>query len=315
MIVKLVVSRIALAVVTLVTVSALIFAFAEILPGDIAARVLGRETTEEQRQLFRERLNLDRPFYERYGTWLKGSLQGDLGRSFVNGQPTRVLVEERAKNTFSLAAYAFVLYVPATLLLATVAALFHNRVPDSVISILTLASLSLPEFVLGTALMFVFAVTLPLFPALSFTDPSMSFGERLQAMTLPAVTLAVVMAGYAVRMLRDSLIGVLDSDYVRMAMLKGVPRRRVVLRHALPNALGPALNVTALNLTYLIGGVVIVEQVFEYEGLGKLLVDAISNRDTPVVEAIVLLAAAVYILANLIADVFALLLNPRLRTG
>jgi peptide/nickel transport system permease protein len=169
--------------------------------------------------------------------------------------------------------------------------------------------------VLGTLLIFVFAVSLGWFPALSFIDPGTSFGGKLHALVLPAVTLTVGMAVYAIRMLRDNLIEVLESEYVRMATLKGVPRWRVVLGHALPNALGPALNVTALNLTYLIGGVVVVEKVFSYQGLGQLLVDSIFNRDTPVVEAVTLVAAAVYIGANLVADVGSLLLNPRLRTA
>ena len=178
----------------------------------------------------------------------------------------------------------------------------------------TLIGLSLPEFVLGTLLIYVFAVQLSVAPALSIVNPGDDLATRLHATVLPAVTLMVAMAVYAIRMLRDNLIDVLDSEYVRMATLKGVPRRRVVVRHALPNAVGPALNITALNLTYLIGGIVVVETVFSYPGLGQVLVEAISVRDVPVVEATALLAAAVYIIANLVADVLALLLNPRLRT-
>ena len=315
MILRVVLSRLALAAVTLLAVSAFVFFFTEILPGDIAARVLGRESTAQQRRLFRERLHLDRPAYERYGIWLKGAVQGNFGRSLVNDEKVSTTLAPRAGNTFFLAAFAFLLYIPVTVVAATLSAVFRNRLPDSVMSVLTLVGLSLPEFVLGTILIFVFAVKLGWFPALSLIDPGTSFGGRLHALVLPAITLTVAMAVYAIRMLRDNLIEVLDSEYVRMATLKGVPRRRVVLRHALPNALGPALNVTALNLTYLIGGIVVVELVFAYEGLGKLLVDAISNRDTPVIEAITLLASAVYIGANLLSDVVAMLLNPRLRTA
>jgi peptide/nickel transport system permease protein len=202
-----------------------------------------------------------------------------------------------------------------TLVAATLSAAFRGRTPDAATSIFTLVGLSLPEFVLGTLLIFVFAIELGWFPALSVTGEAPSFLERLHATFLPAVTLMVAMAAYAIRMLRDNLIEVLDSEYVRMATLKGVSRRRTVLRHALPNALGPSLNITALNLTYLIGGVVVVERVFDYKGLGWSLVDAITNRDTPVIEAIVLLGSAIYILANLLADILALLLNPRLRTA
>jgi peptide/nickel transport system permease protein len=307
--------RIGLAAVTLLAVSAIIFTFSEVLPGDIAARVLGRMSTPQQRALFRERLHLNRPVYERYGIWLKGAVQGDFGRSLVNQERVATVVGARATATFALAAYAFLLSIPVTLLAATFSALFRNRLPDSLTSFLTLVGFSLPEFVLGTLLIFVFAVSLSWFPALSFIGAGMGFWAKLHAITLPAVTLMVPMAAYATRMLRDNLIEVLDSEYVRMATLKGVQRWRIVLRHALPSALGPALNVTALNLTYLIGGVVVVEQVFSYDGLGRLLVDAISNRDTPVVEAVTLLASAVYIGANMVADVLVYVLNPRLRTA
>jgi peptide/nickel transport system permease protein len=314
-IVKLLVSRLALALVTLLAVSAVVFFFTEILPGDIAARVLGRESSPLQREIFRKEKGLDRPVYVRYGDWIGGAVHGDFGQSLVNDEPVGTVLSGRVSNTLLLGAFAFVLYVPVTLLAAILSALYRDRLPDSITSFLTLVGLSLPEFVLGTILIFVFAVQLGWLPALSFAEPGASFGARLNSLVLPAVTLMVGMAVYAIRMLRDNLIEVLDSEYVRMATLKGVPRWRVVLRHALPNALGPALNVTALNLTYLIGGIVVVERVFSYQGLGQLLVDSIFNRDTPVVEAVTLLASAVYIGANLVADVLALLLNPRLRTG
>jgi peptide/nickel transport system permease protein len=175
--------------------------------------------------------------------------------------------------------------------------------------------LSLPDFLLATILLLTFVVMIPLLPAISLVDQTSSAWEYFRAMTLPALTLAIVMAVYAVRMLRDNLIEVLDSDYIRMAELKGLSRRRVLLRHALPNALVPTLNVTALNLAYLVGGVVVVEKVFSYPGFGSLLVDSLQLRDLPVIEATVMIAAFVYVAANLIADVAAILLNPRLRTG
>jgi peptide/nickel transport system permease protein len=312
---RLIAQRLSLAVGTLLVVSALVFLFTSILSGDVVERVLGRESTVQQRQIFRDRLHLDRPVWERYGVWIGGVAQGDLGRSLVNNATVTSTISTNAKNTLFLSVFAFLLYIPVTLVLATVAALFRGKLPDALISLLTLVGLSLPEFVLGTLLIFGFAVKLSLAPALSIVNPGDGLFTRLHATVLPAVTLMVAMAVYAIRMLRDNLIDVLDSEYVRMATLKGVPRWRVVLRHALPNALGPALNVTALNLTYLIGGVVVVEQVFSYPGLGKLLVDSISVRDVPVVEATALLASAVYILANLVADVLAMMLNPRLRNS
>ena len=315
MIFRLIVQRLALAVLTLLVVSALVFLFTSVLPGDIAERVLGRESSAEQRQIFRDSLNLDEPVWKRYGVWIADVAQGDLGRSLVNNETVTATIGTSAKNTLFLSVFAFLLYVPVTLILATIAALWRGKVADSVISIFTLVGLSLPEFVLGTLLIFVFAVQLSLAPALSIVNPGDDLFTRLHATVLPAVTLMVAMAVYAIRMLRDNQIDVLDSEYVRMATLKGVPRWRVVMRHALPNALGPALNVTALNLTYLIGGIVVVESVFSYPGLGKMLVDSIFVRDVPVVEATALLASAVYIIANLVADVLAMLLNPRLRTS
>jgi peptide/nickel transport system permease protein len=277
--------------------------------------VLGRESSAEQRQIFRDNLNLDEPVWKRYGVWIADVVRGDLGRSLVNNETVTATIGTSAKNTLFLSVFAFLLYLPATLILATVAALWRGKVADSVISVFTLVGLSLPEFVLGTLLIFAFAVQFELAPALSIVTPGDDLITRLHATVLPAITLMVAMAVYAIRMLRDNLIDVLDSEYVRMATLKGVPRWRVVARHALPNAVGPALNVTALNLTYLIGGIVVVESVFSYPGLGKMLVNSIFVRDVPVVEATALLASAVYIVANLIADVLAMLLNPRLRTS
>lgn len=315
MILRLIVQRLALAVLTLLVVSALVFLFTSVLPGDIAERVLGRESSAEQRQIFRDSLNLDEPVWKRYGVWIADVARGDFGRSLVNDEAVTATIGTSAKNTLFLSIFAFLLYLPVTLILATIAALWRGKVADSVISVFTLVGLSLPEFVLGTLLIFGFAVQLELAPALSIVSPGDDLFTRLHATVLPAITLMVAMAVYAIRMLRDNLIDVLDSEYVRMATLKGVPRWRVVARHALPNAVGPALNVTALNLTYLIGGIVVVESVFSYPGLGKMLVDSIFVRDVPVVEATALLASAVYIIANLIADVLAMLLNPRLRTS
>jgi peptide/nickel transport system permease protein len=315
LILRLIAQRLALAVLTLLVVSMLVYFFTSVLPGDIAERVLGRESSAEQRQIFRDRLHLDDPVWKRYGVWIGDVVRGDLGRSLVNNETVTATIGTSAKNTLFLSVFAFLLYIPVTVILATIAALTRGKPSDAGISVVTLVGLSLPEFVLGTLLIYVFAVQLSVAPALSIVNPGDSLATRLHATVLPAVTLMVAMAVYAIRMLRDNLIDVLESEYVRMATLKGVPRRRVVCRHALPNAVGPALNVTALNLTYLIGGVVVVETVFSYPGLGKLLVDSISVRDVPVVEAIALVASAVYIVANLIADVLAILLNPRLRTA
>ncbi|MFC2031669.1 ABC transporter permease [Chloroflexota bacterium] len=315
MVVRLLLSRGFLFVVTLLAVSMLIFVMAEVLPGDIAVRVLGRESTEQARQAFRERLNLDRPIHERYWLWLQGAVRGDFGASLTNERAVSDIVGPRLRNTLIIGGAAFLLYIPVTLILASLAAVFRDRTIDGSISVLTLVGLSMPEFVTGTILLIVFAVAIPIFPVMSLVDRAETPGEYLRTLALPAITLMVIMSVYAIRMLRDNLIEVLDSEYVRMATLKGLSRRRVIFRHALPNAIVPALNITALNLAYLLGGVVLVERVFSYPGLGSLLVDSILLRDVPVIEAIVLLIAAVYILGNLVADVMTIVLNPRLRSG
>jgi peptide/nickel transport system permease protein len=315
MILRLIFSRLALGLLTLLVVSAFIFLASEILPGDIALRVLGRESTEESRQVFRERLRLDRPVIERYGLWLGGVMLGDFGISLVNGRPVTDAVLPRMRNTFILGAYAFILYVPVTLMLSTISALYRNKAPDNIVSFFTLLGLSLPEFVVGTILIYVFAVSLAAFPVISQIQRAETFDEIVRMTTLPAITLMIAMAVYSIRMLRDNLIEVLDSEYVRMCVLKGLSRSRIVVFHALPNAIVPALNTMALNLAYLIGGVVVVEQVFNFQGLGTLLVESVYLRDAPIIEAVSLIVSSIYILANLFADVMAIILNPRLRTG
>ncbi len=312
---KTILSRVFLAMITLLAVSMFIFWAAEVLPGDIAARVLGREATEEAKQAFRERLNLDRPVHERYLIWLSGAVRGDFGHALASQRPISEVIGPRLKNTIFLALYAFILYVPLTVFLAAVSALNRERPLDNTISLLTLIGLSLPEFVIGTLLIYIFAVNNPIFPVMANVQRAKNFWDAIRMTTLPAITLTIVMAVYSVRMLRDNLIEVLESDYVRMATLKGLPRWRVVFFHALPNALVPALNTMALNLAYLIGGVVIVEQVFVYPGLGTQLVEAVFLRDAPVIEAIALLVSLIYISANLFTDIFSILSNPRLRTG
>jgi peptide/nickel transport system permease protein len=307
--------RVALSVVTLLLVSAFVFFVLEILPGDVATRILGRDATPESLQVLRDQLGLDRPALIRYFSWLGGLLTGDLGQSLVSSRSVWDILSPRIFNTVMLSLYAFVLYLPLTIIPALIQALTRDRAPDHGLSVVTLVLLSMPDFLLATILLLAFVLWIPLLPAISLVDETSGFAEYMSAMTLPAVTLAIVMAVYAVRMLRDNLIEVLDSDYVRMAELKGLSRTRVLLRHALPNALVPTLNVTALNLAYLVGGVVVVEKVFSYPGFGTLLVDSLQLRDLPVIEATVMIAALVYVAANLVADVAAILLNPRLRTA
>ncbi len=312
---RLVGGRVLLSLVTLLIVSALIFLILEVLPGDVASRILGRDATPETLALLRAQLHLNDPALTRYLRWLAGMATGDFGTALTSSRPIVEILEPRILNTVLLAGYAFLLYLPLALIPALIQAVLRDRPSDHALSAVTLVLLSMPDFLIATLLLICFVITVPLLPAMSLVDQSSSAIEYLRAMTLPAVTLAIVMAVYAVRMLRDNLIEVLGSDYVRMAELKGLSRRKVLLRHALPNALVPTLNVTALNLAYLIGGGVVVEKVFSYPGFGSLLVDSLQLRDVPLIEATVLIAAAVYIAANLLADIGAILLNPRLRAG
>jgi len=314
-IMKLIVARIGLAAVTLLLVSLLVFSVLEILPGDVATRILGRDATPESLEVLRTQLGLDRPAPVRYLSWLGGLLSGDPGQSLASTRPVEEILGPRIFNTVLLSVYAFIIYLPLTVIPALIQALWRDRPVDHACSIVTLVLLSMPDFLLATILLLTFVLAVPILPAISLVDESSSAWEYFRAMTLPALTLAIVMSVYAVRMLRDNLIEVLDSDYIRMAELKGLSSRAVLLRHALPNALVPTLNVTALNLAYLIGGVVVVEKVFSYPGFGSLLIDSLQLRDLPVIEATVMIAAFAYVAANLIADIAAILLNPRLRAG
>jgi peptide/nickel transport system permease protein len=311
----LVIQRILFSLLTLLLVSLIVFFMLEVLPGDVATRILGRDATPESLATLRNRLHLDLPALLRYGIWLSNLAVGNLGTSLASGRLVIDILGPRIFNTVLLSLFAFALYVPFTVIPALLQAIQRDRALDHGLSIVTLVLLSMPDFLLGTILLIAFVIFVPLLPSTSLVDDRSTVIEYLRAMTLPAATLAMVMSVYAVRMLRDNLIEVLDSDYVRMAELKGLSARRVLMRHALPNALIPTLNVTALNLAYLVGGVVVVERVFGYPGFGSLLVDALVLRDLPLIEATIMIAALVYIAANLFADIGAILLNPRLRNG
>ncbi len=312
---RLLATRVVLAALSLLVVSVVIFWCVEMLPGDTAQRMLGRDATPEALARLRAELGLDRPAAERYGLWLAATLWGDLGQSMVADRPVADWVAGRAANTLTLAGFALAIYIPLALALGLLSAAFRGRPLDQAISVAVLLGMCVPEFVTGLLLVSVFAITLDLFPPLALIDQAQDLGDLLHILFLPALTLAIAMTAYAVRMMRDNLIEVLESPYVRLATLKGLPRRQVLLRHALPNALGPAVNVTALNIAWLIGGIVVVETVFNFPGIGRLLIDAISVKDVPVVQAVALLLTALYILTNLLADIVVIVLNPRLRAG
>lgn len=312
---RLTLNRVSLSVVTLFMTSLVIFFMVEILPGDVASHILGRDATPESLAALRSRLHLNLPPLIRYLDWVRSLLEGDLGRSLASGASIAGILGPRIFNTVVLSIYALLLYVPATISVALLQATKRDRPADHFFSVITLVLLSMPEFLLGTILLVVFVIVIPVLPAMSIVDERSNFLQYLRAMTLPAATLAIVMSVYAVRMLRDNLVEVLESNYVRMAELKGLSVSRVLVRHALPNALIPTLNITALNLAYLIGGVVVVERVFGYPGFGSLLIDALVLRDLPLIEATVMIAALVYITSNLLADLGSIVLNPRLRTA
>ena len=310
---KLVGKRLLYGLITLLVVSILIFSAVELLPGDLAQAVLGQGATEETVAAMREQLGLDRPVWVRYGEWLGGAVQGDFGVSLVSGERVSSAIGPRFMNTLFLAAYAAVIAVPVAIILGVIVALLRNTIFDRVANVLTLTSISSPEFFLGYILILYFAVKWSMFPAIASLSSDMSLGDLLYRTFLPALTLVLVVTAHMMRMTRAAIINLLASPYIEMARLKGMSPMRVIVKHALPNALAPIINVVALNLAYLITGVVVVEVVFVYPGIGQLFVDSVKIRDIPVVQACCLIFAAAYILLNLTADIMSILSNPRLR--
>lgn len=309
---NIILSRLAMGLVTLLVVTIVIFSAVELLPGDIATETLGQSATPETLAAFRAKLNLDEPVYVRYGTWLLAAVQGDFGVSLANGRPIAELITTRAANTFFLAGYAAAIAVPFAVLLGLLAALYRNSGFDKLISGTTLVAISFPEFFVAYILILVFSVSLGWFPSLANVDEGIALGERLYRTFLPALTMTLIVMAHMMRMTRASIINLLALPYIEMAKLKGMKRWRVIAVHALPNALAPIINVIALNLAYLIVGVVLVEVVFVYPGLGQLLVDSVANRDVTVVQAACLIFAATYILLNMAADILSIIANPQL---
>ena len=305
--------RLGLGLVTLLIVSIIIFGAVEMLPGDLAQAVLGQAATPETVDAMRKELGLDRSAPVRYLDWLKGALTGDFGTSLANKRPVAEQIGPRFANTLFLAIYAAVIAVPLSIGLGVLAALYRNSVFDRVANVATLTSISSPEFFVGYVLVLFLAVLNPLFPSISSLSENMTLAEKLERTFLPALTLVLVVTAPMMRMTRAAIINLLASPYIEMARLKGVPNWRVITHHALPNAWAPVINVVALNLAYLITGVVLVEVVFVYPGIGQLLVDAVTKRDFPVVQASCLIFASTFIILNLLADVGAILTNPRLR--
>ena len=281
--------------------------------GDLATAILGQEATPETVAQFRKELKLDEPPVKRYFLWLGAFMRGDLGNSLANKRPVAELIVWRFKNTIFLAASAAVIAVPVAILLGILAALYRNSLFDRFISMATLSTISFPEFFVAYILIALLSVQVIIFPSISNINDSMSFGQKIFAIILPCLTLTMVVVAHMMRQTRAAIINILASPFIEMARLKGIKRLRVIVLHAFPNALSPVINVVALNLAYLVVGVVIVEVVFVYPGLGQLLVDSVTKRDIPVVQASGLIFASVYITLNLLADVLSILTNPRMR--
>ena len=310
---RLIFNRFLFGLITLFAITLLISLALEALPGDFAEQRLGQAATPETVAAIREQLGLNRPVLVRYAEWLGKFLQGDMGVSLSNSRPVAELLATRLGNTLFLAVASAIVAVPLALFLGILAALYRETLLDKMISTVTLAAISLPEFFIGYMLVALLAVNWQLFPAISSISDSMSLWEKIYASLLPIATLTFVIVAHMMRMTRAAIINLLQSPFIEMATLKGLKRSRIIVRHALPNALSPIINVIVLNLAYLVVGVVVVEVVFIYPGLGLLMIDSVTSRDLPIVQACILIFGATYITLNMLADILAIICNPRMR--
>lgn len=312
---SMILKRLAVSVLVLLAVSFVVFVFTLLLPGDPAQAILGQQATPERLEALRSQLGLDQPWWQRYFDWLGGILTGDLGVSAATGGSISALLGERIVNSLVLMAIAAVIAVPLGLALGTWAALRRGRASDTALNTGSMILASLPEFVVGIVLVALFSTTvLQILPSVTMAAPGTRVWEFPLQLVLPVAALVLVVVPYMVRMMRQTMTEVLSSGYVEMARLKGVPERQVILRHALPHAIGPVAQVVAMQLAWLAGGIVVIEVLFRYPGIGQAMVDAVSNRDVQVVQTISLLIAAFYVVVNLLADVVGILANPKLRT-
>ncbi|MGA0540131.1 ABC transporter permease [Neotabrizicola sp. VNH66] len=312
-ILKLVIQRVALGLLLMLAVSAVIFLGVEALPGDTAQQILGQSATPQALENLRAQLGLNDPPLVRYFNWLGGVVTGDLGKSLTNGTDIAQAIGQRLGNTLFLAVTAAIISVPLALILGIVAARYAGRWPDKVISGITLSTISLPEFVAAYFVIFLLTQVFPVFQPVAMVFPGMSLWAKLNAVALPVIVLVLVVLAHMMRMTRAAILNVMQSAYVETAELKGLRPITIIWKHAFPNAIAPIVSVVVLNLAYLVVGVVVVEVVFGYNALGQYLVDHVTKRDLPVVQAVGLVFAAVYIGLNILADVVAILANPRLR--
>lgn len=312
---RLLVQRFSLALLVLALVSLLVFIMVELLPGDAATAYLGREATPEGVAHLRTTLGLDRPAPERFLVWAGGLLRGDWGLSLALQEPVSTLLWLRLRNSLLLGLTAALVGFPLAIGLGIVAGLRRDRLSDLLLSTLALIGMSLPDFVTATLLIYLFSISWRLFPAVTLLKPDAPVLSFLPNLVLPVLTLVVLLTAYLMRIMRTSMIEVLRSDYIRVAHMKGLSGLTIVLRHALPNALLPTVTAAALTVAWLIGNLFVIEAVFNYPGIGTLMLTAIHDRDLPLVQAIAVVMAAIYVLVNLGADLLALLLNPRLRSA
>jgi peptide/nickel transport system permease protein len=296
-------------------ISILIFLGVEALPGDTATAILGQDATPETIEALRHDLNLDLPMFERYINWLSGFLTGNLGNSLAGKRPISQFIGWRLENTFFLATMAALFAVPLSLGLGIAQALYRNSWFDRATSIVSLSAISFPEFFIAYILILLFSINLEWFPPISAVMGNTPFWDKVYFSILPCLTLNFVISAHIMRMTRAATINVLNTAYIEMAQLKGVYRARIIVVHALPNALSPIINIIILNLAYLIVGVVIVEVIFVYPGIGQLMVDSVSKRDLPVIQACGMIFAATYIFLNMMADILSILFNPKLRSN
>lgn len=313
--------RLLLGVVTLFVVSVVIFMATQGLPSDPAKAILGKTATPESLAALREQLGLNRAWYDQYWSWLSGFVRGDFGTSIAAGQPvccskSSSLLGARIENSAFLVLVAALISIPLSILIGAMSARRRDGPFDHTVSVVTLALAALPEFVVGIVFVVLFGtVVWVLLPPVALISPDSAPWHYPKELVLPVLTLVVAVVPYISRIMRASMVEVLESDYIEMARLKGLSESKVVWRHALPNSLGPTIQVIALNLAYLAGGIVVVEVVFGYAGIGAALVDAVHNQDIPVVQALAMIIAGIYVVLNLIADVITILITPRLRTS
>jgi peptide/nickel transport system permease protein len=310
---KAILRRTAAGIATLFLVSILVFIGTSVLPGDIAQILLGQMGTPETLAALRAKLGLDQPAHIRYFQWLGDLLTGDLGISKAGGSTISSIIHGRLSNTVWLAALVALIAIPVSLALGLLTAMYPGTRLDRTVTFCTLSLISVPEFLVATCLVLILAVHLRWLPSIAYMSGNETGWQLIKAMAMPILTLVIVVSAQIIRMTRATVLNVLSSPYIEMAILKGVPRRRIILRHALRNAMGPIVNVIALNMAWLISGIVIVETIFAYPGLAKLMIDAVQIRDLPLVQAIAMIFCASYVVLIFVADMASILSNPRMR--